>query len=190
MGYLLSMLLLLCTSCIQIGSDPQPMHYYLLESMQETPKIYSSKTSGINIELDGFPDYIDKLQIVTRNSQNGIEFSDAERWAEPLQDNMIRTLRENLALILPERIISVGPWESSDSDAIKVKLVVNKFHGTLGGKTQVDIRWVINNRGKTHTQGHFTDQQPVGNDYHDLVVGLNNGINKLSQELAKKLSGN
>ncbi|MCF6266208.1 MAG: PqiC family protein [Desulfuromusa sp.] len=187
MRYLVSIVLLLCTSCIQIGSDPQPMRYYLLESMPEAPNIYSNKTFIINLKLVDFPDYLDRLQIVTRDKNNGIEFSDLERWAEPLQDNLTRILRENLALVLPEANILINPWENSSNNAIKVKLVVNKILGKLGDHSQVDVRWTIeNDRGQT-IQGHFIDRQPIGNSYQDLVVGLNNGINHLSVELAKEL---
>ena len=189
MRYLLSMLLLLCTSCIQIGSDPQPMHYYLLEGMSEIPNIYSSNELNINLELINFPEYLDRLQIVTRNDKDGIDFSDSERWAEPLQDNLTRILRENLALMLPGADITVSPWENSSSGAVKVKLVVNKLLGKLGDRTQVDIRWTIGNDSDQTKQGHFIDQQPIDNSYQDLVVGLNNGINNLSQELAGELAG-
>ncbi|MEA3362705.1 MAG: PqiC family protein [Thermodesulfobacteriota bacterium] len=187
MRYLISILLLLCTSCIQIGSDPQPMQYYLLESMPERPTFSSDNTLNINLELVNFPDYLDRLQIVTRNNNSGIEFSDTERWAEPLQDNLTRILRENLALLLPNSRITVSPWENSIEGARKVKLVINKFFGKLGDRTQIEIRWSINNdRGET-IQGHFIDRHPIGNSYQDLVVGLNNGINHLSQNLAKEL---
>ncbi len=187
MRYLISILLLLCVSCIQIGSNPQPRNHYLLESMVKAPLIYSSYRSDINIDLIDFPDYLDRLQIVTRNQDNGIDFSDSERWAEPLQDNLARILRENLALMLPNANISVSPWENSSSDAIKVKLVVNKFWGKLNDHSQVDIRWAIDNGKEATTQGHFIDQQPIGSTYQEMVVGLNSGINSLSLELAKKL---
>ncbi len=189
MRYLLSILLLLCTSCIQIGSDPQPVQYYLLESMTDAPEFSSGETSNIDLELVNFPDYLDRLQIVTRNNNNGIDFSDSARWAEPLQDNMTRILRENIALMLPNANISVSPWENSGNDAVKVKLVVNKFSGKLGDHSQVDIRWTIDNGGESTIQGHFIDQQPIGDNYHEMIVGLNSGINNLSLELAKKLMG-
>ncbi len=187
MRYLVSILLLLCTACIQIGSDPHPMRYYLLESMTEAPLSISSKSLNIDLELVDFPDYIDRLQIVSHNDNNGIDFSDIERWAEPLQDNLTRTLRENLALTFPDSTITVSPWQNSTADAIKVKLVINKFLGKFNDQTQIDIRWEIDNGNDQTLRGHFIDQQPIGNSYRDLVVGLNNGINRLSRELAKKL---
>jgi len=188
MRYLLSILLLLCTSCIQIGSDPQPVQYYLLESMTDAPEILSGEALNIDLELVNFPDYLDRLQIVTRNDNNGIDFSDSARWAEPLQDNLARILRENIAQMLPGARISISPWENSSNEAVKVVLVVNKFFGKLGDHSQVDIRWAIDNEDGSTIQGHFIDQQPIGNNYQEMIVGLNSGINNLSLELAKKLT--
>lgn len=190
MRYLLLAILslLLCSSCIQIGSDPQQMHYYLLDSNPQMPTILSSKALNINIELTDFPEYLDRLQIVTRNNNNGINLSDSERWAEPLQDNLLRIIRESLALMLPNSSITVSPWENSNDEAIKVKLMINKFLGKLDEKTQIDIRWIIDNGRDQIIQEHFIDQQAIGNSYQDLVVGLNSGINIFSQGLAKKLA--
>ncbi|MCD6582825.1 MAG: membrane integrity-associated transporter subunit PqiC, partial [Desulfuromusa sp.] len=101
----------------------------------------------------------------------------------------IRIIRENLAQMLPDANITVSPWENSSSDATKVKLVVNKLLGKLDDQIQVDIRWTIDNDNDQVRQGHFIDRQPIGNSYQDLVVGLNNGINNLSLELARKLVG-
>jgi ABC-type transport auxiliary lipoprotein component len=57
-----------------------------------------------------FPGYLDRQEIVTRVTQNQIEVSDADRWAEPLEENLpaecnggvVETLanRDNLARFL------------------------------------------------------------------------------------------
>ncbi|MDX2479748.1 MAG: PqiC family protein [Desulfuromusa sp.] len=182
-------LLLLCTSCIQFGNELQPRHYYLLESMTEAPNAYPDYTLTINLELAGFPDYLAHKKIVTRNGPNDIKFAASDRWAEPVQESLMRIVRENLTLLLPGSHISVSPWESSNSHAIKVKLLVNNFLGKLDDHTRIDIRWLIDNQSGQTMQGHFTDRQPIGSSYQDLVVGLNKGINNLSLELAKKLAG-
>lgn len=189
MRYLLLMLFLLCSSCIQIGHEPQPMHYYLLESMVEAPRINLDYKLIVDLELIDFPDYIDRPQIAARKDNNGIQFVDDERWAEPVQDNLMRVIRENLALMIPGLEVSVSPWENSNSNAVKVKLVINSFLGKLDGSTQLDIRWTIDDPSAQVIRGHFTDQQPIGGNYQELVVGLNNGINNLSLVLAKKLAG-
>jgi uncharacterized lipoprotein YmbA len=156
--------------------------------MTEAPKVYSDISLNIHLELINLPEHLDRLQIVTSSGNNGILFSESERWAAPLQDNLMRVVRENLALIIPGGVISVGPWESSGSNAVKIELVFNHFSGQLGDHTQIDIRWrVSNNLGQT-IQGHFTERQPIGDDYRDLIVGLNKGIYNFSLELAKEIA--
>ncbi len=188
MRFLFSAMLLLCTSCIHIGSDPQPMHYYLLDSITETKDRYSGKALDIDLELSFFPDYLDRPQVVTRSRKNAVRIADNERWAEPLRDNLMQVLRENLILLMPEASVTVSPWEISDPASVRVKLMINKFSGDIGGFTDVDVRWAIGKDSDGMTRGHFTDQQPVGNSYRDLVIGLNNGIGALSRELAEKLT--
>lgn len=188
MRNLLLILLLLCTSCIQIGDAPPPMNYYLLESLTKLPITPSENSSNIHMELKSFPEYLDRLQIVTYNGSNGIYFKDNERWAEPVQDNLMRVIRENLEKSMPGSVISIGPWERSSHNAVKIELVFNHFSGQLGKHTQIDIRWAIVTGSGESKQGYFTDQQPIGDKYQDLIIGLNNGINNFSLELAKNLA--
>lgn len=187
MRSLVLILFLLCTSCIQIGDAPPPMNYYLLESLTEPSTIPLTNGSNIHMELKSFPEYLDRLQIVTYNGNNGIHFKDNERWAEPVQDNLMRVVRENLSKLMPSSDISVGPWESSRTNATKIELVFNHFSGQLGKHTKIDIRWAIVKGSGELKQGYFTDQQPIGDKYQDLIIGLNNGINHFSLELAKNL---
>lgn len=188
MRSLVLILLLLCTSCIQIGDTPPPINYYLLESLTELPIKSSENSSNIHMQLKGFPEYLDRFQIVTYNGNNGITFKDNERWAEPVQDNLMRVVREDLAKLLPGSVISIGPWESSSNKAVKVELLFNHFSGQLGKHTKIDIRWAIVKGSGESKQGSFNDQQPIGDKYQDLIIGLNNGINHFSMELATNLA--
>ena len=189
MRYFLILLLLLCSSCIQMFDDPQPIHYYLLEGVPQETDTASDKALTITLQLTSFPVYLDRLQIITKNDDNTINVAAHDRWAEPIQGNILQTVRENLRIILPAANIAISPWEKSTTDAIKINFMVNKFSGKLGERTDIDIRWTIDGGAVERLQGHFTDQQPTGDSYQELVAGLNSGINNFSLELAKNLSG-
>ncbi len=189
MRYFLILLLLLCSSCIQMLGDPQPIHYYLLEGVPQETNIVSDKALTMSLQLTNFPVYLDRLQIVTKNDDKTINVSDHDRWAEPIQGNILQKVRENLRIVLPAANIAISPWENSTTDAIKIKIMVNRFSGKLGDHTEIDIRWSIDGGVEEIRQGHFADQQPIGDSYQELVAGLNSGINNFSLELAKNLSG-
>lgn len=187
MRYLIFVLLFFCSACIQIGSAPQPINYFLLETMSTTPKAYTDRGVNVHLVLINFPEYLDQLQIVTNNGDNGILFSNSEHWAEPVRENLLRVIRGNLAMIIPNSTVSVGPWEKATDNAIKVELLFNQFSGKLGEYARTDIRWRIIEGTGTTSQGQFTDQQTIGDTFQDFVVGLNAGINNFSTELALKL---
>ena len=177
-------LLLLCSACIQIGSDPQPTHYYLLESIASDTDSISRNKFNIDIELTKFPEYLDKQQIATSNTINVIEFSENHRWAEPLQENLIFTIRENITLRLPNANIAVRPWETTGKDAFKIKLLVNKFSGKLGDEAVIDIRWSIVKDDDNTLHGHFIYNHKINPSYKDLIAKLNLGVNQFSNQLA------
>ncbi|MCK5795225.1 MAG: membrane integrity-associated transporter subunit PqiC [Anaerolineales bacterium] len=187
MRYLLILLLLFFSSCIQMIGDPEPVHYYLIEGLQKETETYSDKNLTIDIQLVNFPNYLDRLQIITQQNST-VKFSEHDRWAEPLQGNLEQVLRENLRILLPIAKITVSPWENSSTESIHIKIMVNKFSGKLGEHTDIDIRWAIEMGSGKVRQGHLTDQQPVGDTYQELVAGLNVGINNFSLELAKDLA--
>jgi len=180
-------LILLCSACIQIGSDPQPTHYYLLESIANDTNSISNNNFNIDIELTKFPEYLDKQQIATSNAINIIEFSENHRWAEPLQENLIFTIRENITLRLPNANIAVRPWDTAGKDAIKIKLLVNKFSGKLGDEAVIDIRWTIEHGDENTLHGHFIHNHIIDSSYKDLIAKLNSGINQFSNQLANSL---
>ena len=181
------LLILVCSACIQIGSDPQPMHYYLLESITNDTEAISNNKFNIDIELTKLPEYLDKQQIATSNEINVIEFSENHRWAESLQDNLIFTIRENITLQLPNANIAVNPWDTTGNGAIKLKLLINKFSGKLGDQAVIDIRWAFESGGENLAHGHFNYEHKIKTTYRDLVTKLNLGINQFSHELVNNL---
>ncbi|MCK7492219.1 MAG: PqiC family protein [Comamonadaceae bacterium] len=59
------------------------------------------------------PDYLDRLQVVTRTPSGELAVSDTQRWAEPLQEGLIRVLDENLSALLGTERIVRFPWPRS-----------------------------------------------------------------------------
>ena len=180
-------LLLLCTSCIQIGGEPAKVNYYLLQSFQEEQHPYSSDALTIDLKLIGFPQYLDRNQIVTHGQDSRIRVATSDNWAEPLQDNLLRVLRKDMSLLLPQAHITLSPWEESPHNALKIDLLINDFSGRLDKETIVDINWTIRKNEQIFDQGRFYADQPIGDSYSDLASGLSQSIGKLSHVLAKKL---
>ena len=160
--------------------------------MEPVAKISNQKTTApLRLELSPieFPIYLDRPQIVSRNRDNVIQIAAHDRWAEPLQDNLTRTLKENLFKQLSRVQISSAPWNQTADSAFIIKLIVNRFDGIIAQQTDVDIRWSLYD---TQTNQELISQQhlaklPINGGYQGLVDGLNAALAELSEEIAAAL---
>jgi len=186
--YMILTLLVISTSaCIQLGESIVPSQYYVLEPMTSNTDIYSDKSLVIAIELFDFPEYLKRPQIV-QHQQNMIYFTDTQRWATPLEGQVLSLLTSNLAMLLPQATIIISPWQSNRHVDHKLQISVNKLSGALGQQTDIDIRWYnVDKNGKKHS-GQFVDRRPINDSYEEFVRALNRGLDKLSKTLALELA--
>jgi uncharacterized lipoprotein YmbA len=191
MRYLLiPILLLICSACIRLGAEPQPARYYLLAPQEETQSSYAMDNLKLALGPISFPPYLDRPQLVTRNSRNEIVVAEFDRWAEPLRDNLLRVLKENLARKLIGATISDYPWQPTDQRGLNLQLTINQFDAVLQQQSSVDIRWVLFNANGTREldRGHFVAQRQIGGSHEEMVSGLNASLNQLSEHLSRAIS--
>ena len=191
MKHVLSVILLLCcSSCVQLGSDPQPLRYYLLQPNEAAQQLPPQANSGVTLEATRIPAYLDRPQLTTYNKQHQVIIAALDRWAEPLEENFNRILKENLSRHLQGVRVTTQARQTTNSDNLRVKLTINSFDGILGGHTSVDIRWMISKDALSEQikQGRFTDNTPIGGSYSELVQGLNRALDNFSYVLAQELA--
>lgn len=180
-------LLLVTIGCIQLKGSAPPTQYYMLEAITNHHELSSHDNLTILIEMIDFPAYLKRKQIVFQSQRNIIHFSDAYRWAVPLEENTTDVLRKNLEKMLPGARISVSPWQTERSIDRRVLVSINRFTGSPGNQTDIEVHWRIIAANGAQQSGHFIDQSPLGDGYEVLVRGLNHGLERLSLELATAL---
>jgi uncharacterized lipoprotein YmbA len=89
------------------------------------------------------PGYLDRPQIVTRLSDNEIALAEADRWAEPLADNLVRTLEETLAGLLPGSTYVDFPWYPAGAPDYALALEVRRFEADAEGAVMLDATWTL-----------------------------------------------
>jgi hypothetical protein len=131
------------------------------------------------------PGYLDRPQIVTRISDNEIALAEADRWAEPLADNLVRTLEENLAKLLPGSSYVGYPWYAADAPAYAVALEVRRFEADTSGAVLLDATWRLS-RGDALVDGRATrtEDQATGSDRAAAVAAHSRALAELSREIA------
>ncbi len=185
---LLLLPLLLLSACISFNEPPQT-HYYLLETVNSVKLDYAENHDVINVQLVDFPESLDRQQLILKDQANMVRIINAERWAEPLPENIQAVIRGNLQRHYPNATVSAGIWNKRPEETKQLQIWVNQFIGTLGTETIVDLSWQLRSGDDVIRRGRFADKQKIGSRYQDYVAGLNRSVNKFCAELSREIAG-
>ena len=169
-----------------------PSRLYTLTSLTssggETHVFTNAYRLSIEVGPVQLPKYLDRPQIITRLSPNKIQTADFDRWAEPLEDNVLRVLVENLSYLLWDDHIAVFPWAGSTSANYRVSVNIIRFDGQLGGDVFLMAGWAIHDieNNSTRLAKRSSLKTPSGHPSYDAMVSSKSRLlTDLSQEIAE-----
>ena len=87
--------------------------------------------------------YLDRPQIVTRNSANHLLLAEFDQWGGNLEKNFTRVLGESFSAELSTDRVSLYPWTPSAPVDFQVTVRVTAFELDPAGDTRLDARWSI-----------------------------------------------
>jgi uncharacterized protein len=187
-------LLILFLFSIAGCSYSQPSRFYRLspssaEDIQALNPPAQNKT--ISVGPVTIPVVLNRPQIATLSGNNAVIISEYDRWAGSLNDNLVRTLTDNMATLLPS--MTVVPYELGRRINSSYQLVVDiqQFDGTLGKSITLKAGWIIidSDTKKTILVKKTTISKDLkGFDYNDFVAGMSSALGKLSLEIAQTFS--
>ena len=176
-----------------IGTS-QPSRFYALSSLQGPEPIpHATSTSLSTIVAVGplaIPDYLNRPQIVTRAGRNEMRVNEFQRWADGLEDNLSRTVVEDLSVLLPPDRFSVIRWMPAVQGDVpityRVAVDVVRFDATPGGTVFLEADWAIRGKEKTVVLAKKSSISGTagGAEFTDLVVAMSKAVEDLSREIA------
>jgi len=182
---------LLLTACAGVTDRTR---YYVLSPAPAapggvTPTAVSSAAVGVGpVQI---PRYLDRLPIVTRGVDDGVEIAVDDRWAEPLENGIAQALADNLAQQLRTERITVFPWRGGVARVLdyQVAVMVLRFEGSPGREATLDARWrLLGRNGQEIVLKRTTIREPLtAAGYQPLVQGLNRTLGRLAQEIAAEI---
>src|SRR5512139_3650930 len=138
---------LLFAGCGTFSSRPDPSRFFTLSSLRESNETldWSGTTELILVGIGPvkFPGYLDREEIVTRSAENRFDVSENDRWAEPLDENFVRMLSENLTVLLPAVRVIQYPWPSSKKPKYQVEIEVIRCEVNSARDAQLWARWQV-----------------------------------------------
>ena len=188
-------ILLLVGACSPFGSGTQQAtNSYVLNSLysEETQPQPVADLSDIGILVGPIriAMYLDRSDVVIRNSQNEVQIAVFSSWAGPLPENFSRVLAENLSLWLNTKKVAIFPGSKLPFYNYNVSMNVTRFDGRPGDSAQLRARWVIMDKKKKKMlfNEHTVLDQPTENDsIAALVAAQSRLVADFSREIAEAI---
>ncbi len=187
--WLFAAALLMAAGC---AKTPPPTFYQLQESASEQ---LSGVERGIAIGIEPLlvASYLDRPQIVTRGTTHKLNLSEANMWAEPLKESILRVIAVNLSNMLDtNRVFRIPRRNQSIPLAFRLAVNIAQFDGALGGDAQLTARWTLYSHDGKPLQTRVTViTEPAGGaGYDNLIVAQNRALQALSSEIAESIKSN
>ena len=176
------------------GGTAPPTQNYVLNSLysdETQPKAVADLIDiGILVGPVRVALYLDRSDIVIRDSQNQIRLAEFSQWAGPLQENFSRVLAENLSVLLTTDRVGIFPGTRAMSFDFNVTVDVTRFDGMPGKKADLRARWTILDKDRKDTlfENHSVLSQPTENgSLEALIAAESRTLADLSREIAEAI---
>jgi uncharacterized lipoprotein YmbA len=174
--------LVVLASCSVLPKPGAASYQYVVLSSADVPADAAPAAAPINAALAvTLPTYLDRTDVVVRVSDNRLEFSLHERWAEALAVAVPRVAARDLAAA------GVHVTEPGDA-AVAVELSLDRFERRQDGRSELRAHWTMR-RDRAVTAGDLRadDPLPVGASADEAAASLSRLLVKLTAAVAASL---
>jgi len=144
--YVASVTAVAVLGCSPLGPQKDLTEFYVLTSAAEEELqhgVRPARELSFGVGPVEFAEYLDRPQLVTRISENQVQFSDVGRWAGPLRHGFSRVLAENLAVLMESSKVFAYPWFESESPDLSVEVHVARFEWNAAGYAELQVAWIL-----------------------------------------------
>lgn len=166
------------------GCASPPSHFYTL-SAAAAPAAPASDLSVV-VGPVSVPASVDRPEIVVTTGPNQVRLEEFDRWASPLQNEISRTVAENLVALLGTPRVTLAPQTLSASAEYRAAIEVQKFESAPGDSATLDAVWTVRRTKDDNSRtGRTTVRETVPQQGYDALAATHSrAIARLSQDIA------
>jgi uncharacterized lipoprotein YmbA len=192
MLFLLGLAGITTAACLNLGARPDPTRFFVLTPLARQERDTAGSGSppdrgALGVGPITFPGYLDRDQLITRISENRFAVAENNRWGEPLEENFVRVLSQNLSVLLASDKVTRFPWPSTDRPTYQVEVDVLRFEADTTGRVRLVARWVLREVATGETPGvreSRLDRAAGGRSADASVAALSQLLADFSSEVA------
>ncbi|WP_456379845.1 PqiC family protein [Thiolapillus sp.] len=182
------MKMLLLISGLLLGGcayQSPPASFFVLSAQAEaSPAAYSELLLGVGpVNL---ADYLDRNQIVRRDTEVRLQLDEFNRWAGDHGKNITAVLAENLARITGSDGVLAHPWASSLDPDYQVVVDISRFDAGQENLIVLDAQWQLFRKPNQLLQirRSYIEIQASGDSYEAQVKAQSRALAELGKIIA------
>jgi uncharacterized protein len=179
-------------------STTAPPRFYTLSSARQVANAATAsdtgvREAGLSTLLVGaleIPQTLDRPQLVRRLGVNRIDVAEYDRWSEPLDAMIRRTLAEDLAVLLPKSRVLASPLPTVPIDQTLV-VEIARFEADNAGMVTLEAQWFVRAERDSvpRLSRGTTIAEPVASGESEAVVAaMSRALAKFAREVANALA--
>jgi len=184
--YFISSLTLL-SGILLVGCGSPAKSYYVLTPAGPAP---SASGRGIGVGPVSIPAYLDRPNLVFKQSGNLLAVSESHRWAGDLENNISSVLAINLGRRLGTGNVRTYPWGSDKELRYQISVDIRQFHGTSEGDAYLEASWRVYSLPSRAmvTSRSWSGTEPLKKDgYEELAAAESRLLDRLATQISKGL---
>jgi uncharacterized lipoprotein YmbA len=179
-------------------SSTAPPRFYTLSSTRQAASADTASDTGVReaalatllVGAVEIPQTLDRPQLVRRSGVNRIDVAEYDRWSEPLDAMIRRTLAEDLGMLLPKSRILTSTLPAVPVDQTLV-VEIARFEADNAGMVTLEAQWfVLAERDSVpRLSRRATITEPADSGESEAVVAAMSGaLAKFAGEVANALT--
>lgn len=176
---------LLLSTLSACSTSPLPQ-LYIIEPMVVSAGTQVIDDLTITVGPITLPGHLDQKEIVTHDERYRVESAEFDRWAEPLDHNIARTISQNLSLLISsDQVIAYPPRTAHEVDySVRVRII--EFGSNPDGQVVLNAAWMIHDSADVlvkFAKTRFSTPRR-GEAVIDIVEAMSLAIEQLSRDIA------
>jgi uncharacterized lipoprotein YmbA len=152
--------LLGCSLMVGCGSSP-PQRYYTLQPVAVSagitaPGIVPANQIAVRVQPVVIPPELDRVELVSRGGPYRVHIADSDRWAAPLDDQIRRTLNDDLAARLPAHLVADPNEPATQEPRRLLSVAIVEFYADDECGATLRADWSL--RGPMAASEHGSEQ--------------------------------
>ena len=164
---------------------PAPVYrFYVLDAVVSQSATPATDVPVLAVGRIAIPEYLDREAMVTRVGEQQVEYAKGDRWAEPLEVGIARTLRQDLAALLGPRML-VEPLRIGTIPDFVVAVDVERFERRGANEVELAARFSLTAGGTLVASGHTRRVEPTADESAAAAAAaLSRALAQLAQDIA------